>query len=143
MHTRINVLKFPKEVIDKPIICHLVKKFNVEFNILQASINLQEEGLMVLELMGHKENVRKAVDYLGRQGVTVERMTTIIKRDDERCFQCGACTGICPTGALDLHRPDMAVLFDPGKCTGCGLCVNVCPVRAMDVSISRTMKNVA
>ncbi len=140
MHTRIYVLRFPQEVIDQPIICHLVKKFDVEFNILQASINLQEEGIMVIELMGHKENVRRAVNYLKEQDVNVEKLTASIRRDDDRCFQCGACTGICPTGALYIHRPDMAVLFDPEKCTGCGLCVSVCPVRAMEVSISRTMK---
>jgi len=143
MHTRIYVIRFPKEVIDKPIICHLVKKFDVEFNILQASINLQAEGIMVIELMGHKENVNKSVEYLKSYQVEVDRLTTSIKRDDDKCFQCGACTGICPVGALYIHRPEGSVLFDPEKCTGCGLCVPVCPVRAMEVSISRTMKRLA
>ena len=142
MHTRIYVLRFPKAIIDKPIICHLVKKFDVEFNILQATINLEQEGIMVLEIMGHKENVTKAVNYLKNQQVEVERLTASIRRDDERCFQCGACTGICPTEALSIKRPEMAVLFDPEKCTGCGLCVTVCPVRAMEVSISRTMQSI-
>ena len=140
MHTRVYVLRFPKAIIDKPIICHLVKKFDVEFNILQATINLEQEGIMVLEIMGHKENVNKAVKYLKEQQVEVERLTASIRRDDELCFQCGACTGICPTEALSIRRPDMAVLFDPEKCTGCGLCVTVCPVRAMEVSIRRTMQ---
>ncbi len=143
MYTRIYVLHFPQEIIDKPIICHLVKKFDVEFNILQASINLQEEGVMVIELMGHKANVGKAVAYLKDQQVEVERLATSIRRDDDRCFQCGACTGICPTGALAIERPGMAVLFNPELCTGCGLCVPVCPVRAMEVSISRTMQRLA
>ena len=142
MHTRIYVLRFPKAIIDQPIICHLVKKFDVEFNILQATINLEQEGIMVLEIMGHKENVTKAVNYLKNQQVEVERLTASIRRDDERCFQCGACTGICPTEALSIKRPEMAVLFDPEKCTGCGLCVTVCPVRAMEVSISRTMQSI-
>ena len=143
MHTRVYVLRFPKEVIDQPIICHLVKKFDVEFNILQATINLEQEGIMVLEIMGHKENVNKAVKYLKDQKVEIERLTASIRRDDEQCFQCGACTGICPTEALSLKRPEMAVLFDPEKCTGCGLCVTVCPVRAMEVSIRRTMQGLS
>jgi ferredoxin len=59
-----------------------------------------------------------------------------IRRDDEKCYQCGACTGVCPTGALSVNRPDMAIPFDPEKCTACGLCVAVCPARAMEVSLN-------
>ena len=142
MYTRIYVLRFPKETSDKPIICHLVKQFDVEFNILKATILPQHEGLMVIELLGHKENVRKALGYLKSFGVNTESLATIIRRDDDKCFQCGACTGICPTGALSLHRPEMAVLFDPEKCTGCGLCVLTCPVRAMEVSLTQTVSSV-
>jgi ferredoxin len=139
MSNRIYVLKFPKETIDQPIICKLVKKYGIEFNILRADINLQQEGLMVLELMGHKTKVDQGIKYLKDVGVQVERMAAGIRRDDDKCFQCGACTGICPTGALSIHRPDMAVLFDLDKCTGCGLCVAVCPVRAMAVCLEGTV----
>ncbi|MDG4475682.1 NIL domain-containing protein [Thiovibrio frasassiensis] len=136
MNTRIYVLKFPKEVIDQPIISNLVKKYDLEFNILKATILLQQEGVMVLEFLGHKANVKKGIAYLNEMGVTVKSMAGNIHRDDEKCYQCGACTGICPTGALSLHRPDMAVLFDEAKCTACGLCVPVCPARAMEVSLN-------
>lgn len=136
MNTRIYVLKFPKEVIDQPIISNLVKKYDLEFNILKATILLQQEGVMVLEFLGHKANVKKGIAYLNEMGVTVKSMAGNIHRDDEKCYQCGACTGVCPTGALSLHRPDMAVLFDEEKCTACGLCVSVCPARAMEVSLN-------
>lgn len=135
MSNRIYVLKFPKETIDQPIICKLVKKYGVEFNILKADINLQQEGVMVLEMVGHKAKVDEGIKYLKDVGVVVERVAAGIRRDDEKCFQCGACTGICPTGALHIRRSDMAVLFDLDKCTGCGLCVGVCPVKAMAVSL--------
>jgi len=138
MYNRIFVLKFPKETIDQPIICQLVKQFGVEFNILRADINLQQEGLMVLEIMGHKAKVDQGIRYLKDMGVQVERVATGIQRDDDKCFQCGACTGICPTGALHISRPEMAVLFEPDKCSGCGLCVTVCPVRAMEVSLDHS-----
>ena len=136
MNTRIYVLKFPKEVIDQPIICNLVKKYDLQFNILKATILVQQEGVMVVEFMGHKANVKKGIAYLNEMGVTVRSMAGTIRRDDEKCYQCGACTGICPTGALSLHRPDMAVPFDENKCTACGLCVPVCPARAMAVSLN-------
>jgi ferredoxin len=135
MSNRIYVLKFPKETIDQPIICQLVKKYGVEFNILRADVNLQQEGLMVLEMVGHKTKVDQGIKYLKDAGVLVERVAAGIRRDDDKCFQCGACTGVCPTGALSLHRPDMSVPFAPDKCTGCGLCVPVCPVRAMAVCL--------
>ncbi len=135
MYTRIYVLKFPKDVTDQPIICNLVKQFDVDFNILKADILLQQEGILVLQLKGHKENVNNGLAYLKDQGVVVENLATSMHRDDDKCYQCGACTGVCPTGALSVTRPEMAIPFDPEKCTACGLCVPVCPVRAMQVSL--------
>jgi len=136
MNTKLYVLKFPKEVIDQPIICNLVKKYDLQFNILKATILMQQEGVMVIEFVGHKTNVKQGLAYLNEMGVKVQSMSGNIRRDDDKCYQCGACTGICPTGALSLHRPDMAVLFDEDKCTACGLCVSVCPARAMEVSLN-------
>lgn len=135
MYNRIYILRFPKYTTDEPIIYHLVKQYDVEFNILKADILPQREGLMILGLKGTKANVEKGLAYLKERGVKVERLAASVRRDDEKCFQCGVCTGVCPVGALSLHRPDMAVLFDPDKCTGCSLCVPICPVRAMELSL--------
>lgn len=135
MYKRIYILRFPKENIDQPIICQLAKQFDVEFNILKADIYLQQDGLIVLELAGQKKNVEKGLAYIEEKGVKVENQLTSIRRDDEKCYQCGACTGICPSGALSIKRPEMAVLFDPERCTACGLCVPVCPVRAMEICL--------
>jgi len=143
MNTRIYVLKFPKEVIDQPIISNLVRNHDLQFNILKATILLQQEGVMVLEFIGHKANVKQGLAYLKEMGVKVQSMAGNIRRDDEKCYQCGACTGVCPTGALSLHRPDMAVLFDEDKCTACGLCVSVCPARAMAVSLNGSVAELA
>ena len=140
MYTRIYFLRYPKETSGDPVIYHLVRQYDVEFNILKADIRPQRDGIMILELKGNRENVREALGYLKGLGVKVERLATRIRRDESRCFQCGACTGICPVGALHIRRPEMEVLFDPEKCTGCGLCVTGCPVRAMEVSIDRLLK---
>jgi len=134
MSTGIYFLRYPKETSGQPIIYRLVKRYDVEFNILRADIRPQRDGIMVLELKGQKENVREALDYLKSLGVKAERLAGKVRRDDEKCFQCGACTGICPVGALYIQRPEMKILFDPDKCTACGLCVTGCPVRAMEVS---------
>ncbi|RUM46826.1 MAG: (Fe-S)-binding protein [Desulfocapsa sp.] len=134
MATRIYILRFPKETSSEPIIYQLVKQYDIEFNILKADILPQREGVMILELKGTKDRVKNAIDYLKSIDVRVERLAAAINRDDEKCFQCGACTGICPVGALAIKRPEMEVIFDPEKCTGCSLCVPICPVRAMEVS---------
>ena len=137
MFTQIYILRFPKDTNDRPFIYQLVKEYDIEFNILKADILLQREGVMILELKGSsKNNVKAGLDYLRSLGVQVERLAARIRRDDEKCFQCGACTGICPAGALFIRRPSMEVVFDPQKCTGCSLCVPVCPVRAMEVSLA-------
>lgn len=142
MYTRIYFLRFPKETCDQPIIYQLVRRYDVEFNILKADILPLREGIMILELKGMRENVKDSLSYLKDLGVKVERLAGKIRRDDVKCFQCGSCTGICPVGALSIERPEMAVRFEPEKCTGCGLCVTACPVRAMTVSFNEITEEV-
>ena len=137
MYTQIYVLRFPKDTSDRPFIYQLVKEYDIEFNILKADILLQREGLMILELKGStRNNVEAGLAYLEGLGLQIERLATRIRRDDSRCFQCGACTGVCPVGALHIRRPEMEVVFDAEKCTGCSLCVPICPVRAMELDIA-------
>ena len=108
-------------------------------NILKATIYPRKEGLMVLELSGHRKNFQKGVRYLKSLGVKLESIGQDIRRDDEVCFQCGACTAVCPTGALSIQRPEMAVIFDKDKCSACELCVMVCPARAMIVKFDKSL----
>ncbi len=137
MYRRIYFLRFPKETSDQPIIYRLIKEYDVEVNILRADILPQREGILILELTGHKPNITSGLDYIKGLGVSIERLATRVRRDDKKCFQCGACTGVCPVDALYIRRTDMAVLFDADKCTGCSQCVQICPVRAMEMSLGK------
>jgi ferredoxin len=65
--------------------------------------------------------------------VHVKNASQEIKRDNEKCTECGACTAVCPTGALAVQRPEMNVIFDQEKCSVCELCVPACPPRAMEI----------
>ena len=138
MYSKILVLRFPKEIVNEPIIANLVRDYDLTFNILKATVYPRREGMVVMELQGQsRKDYNRGVRYLERRGVIVDTVAQDIQRDMEKCFECGACTAVCPTGALHIERPSMHVLFDPEKCSGCELCVNTCPVRAMIVSIDR------
>jgi ferredoxin len=139
MYSKMLSLRFPKKIVNEPIAVNLVKKFDLSFNILKATIYPREEGLMVLELSGHKKNFQRGVSYLKSIGIKVESIGQDIKRDEEICFQCGACTAVCPTGALYIKRPEMEVIFDTDKCSACELCVSACPARAMEVKFNKSL----
>ncbi len=139
MYSKTLSLRFPEKIVDQPIAVNLVKKFDLSFNILKATIYPRKEGFMVIELSGHRKNFKEGVRYLKSLGIKVENIGHDIKRDEETCFQCGACTAVCPTGALYIKRPEMEVIFNKDRCSACELCVVACPARAMKVRFNRSL----
>jgi len=127
------VLHFPHRLVDEPIVYKLVKDFDLQFNILKAFVTPQEEGLMVLELSGKKENYAKGIEYLQSCGVKIQPLSQDITRNEKTCTNCGVCVPICPTQALTVDNKTRKVLFDAKKCIACELCVRICPPRAMEV----------
>lgn len=139
MYSKIVILKFPAEVAQKALVCQLVKKFDLLFNILSARISNRREGFMVLEISsGSKSGFNKGVNFLKEQGVSVSNPEHQIYKDEEICTHCGACTAVCPTEALYIKRPEMEVLFDKEKCSVCELCILTCPCRAMGLFSKNT-----
>lgn len=53
-----------------------------------------------------------------------------VKVEKDTCIGCGACTGVCPVGALSLGDDGKATC-DEGTCIDCGACVGTCPVTAI------------
>ena len=129
------VLTFPHKLLDKPVVYKLVKDFDLVFNILQAKITPKEEGILILELTGKKENYAKGIKYLTELGVNIQPLSKDVTRDDDRCTHCGACITVCPTEALYIDKNTMKVVFDSEKCIACELCVKACPPRAMVVKL--------
>jgi ferredoxin len=127
------VLTFPHQLVDKPIVYHLIKDFDLTFNILKANITPEEEGLMVMEISGSEENYRKGLDFLKNAGVEVKPLKTEVKWLEDKCTQCSACITICPTEAMQIDRKTMRITFDEEKCISCELCVKPCPPRAFEV----------
>jgi len=127
------VLRFPRRMVDRPIIYRLVKDYDLEFNILKASITPEQEGLMVLELKGNQAEYDRGVEFLLKAGVKIQSLSQDVTRNEERCTHCGACVTVCPTGAFRIDPKTRMVLFDNEKCIACGLCIPACPPRAMEV----------
>lgn len=127
------VLKFSQETVDKPIICHLAKNFDLSFNILKAYITPRKEGLLILELEGGEEEYKKGVEYLNKVGVEIQSLSQDIFRDEKRCTHCGACVGFCPSGALVFNRETWEVNFFNDKCIACEFCLKACPLQAMKI----------
>ena len=110
------VLHFPKKLVDRPIVCNLIKKHNLEFNILKASVTPDEEGLLVLELIGPLKDLNRAVKFLKNSGVAVQPLSKDVVRDDSKCTHCGLCVVYCPTGALYTDKKTQKIIFEKAKC---------------------------
>ncbi len=129
-------LKFPPEIVEKPIVYRLVKDYNLAFNILKAIITPGKEGIMILELISdNKENLERGLEFLKQVGVEVQPLGQQVLKNEEICIHCGACTAVCPTGALSVDRTTFKVVFNPEKCTACGFCVSACVTKAMEIHI--------
>ena len=130
--TKNVVLHFPREAVERPVVCDLALRFGLTFNILRASISPHHEGLMVLEIIGENTKNEEGLKYLQEKGVEIQPLSQDIKKDDQRCIDCGSCLGVCPTSALYMDKKSYQVIFEESKCIACELCVLACPTRAME-----------
>jgi ferredoxin len=127
------VLRFPQRLVDRPIVSRLVKDYDLDFNILKASVTQDDEGLMVLELSGQQNNYDRGIKYLTAAGVKIQSLSQDVLRNEERCTHCGACVTICPPHAFEVDPVTRRVHFNDEKCVACVLCIKACPARAMEV----------
>jgi L-aspartate semialdehyde sulfurtransferase ferredoxin len=129
------VIHYAADNVDQPVIYELVKQYDLIFNILKARIFPRREGVIVLELIGEKENFNNGIKYLKEKGLKVEPLSKNVIQNLDKCVFCGACTAFCPTAALSFDKESMKVVFNVEKCNGCELCVTACSVRAMEVNL--------
>lgn len=63
------------ESASEPIISYLIQQYQIIINILQGYIETIQQkivGVMIVEIIGNKENVEKSIDFLERNGLNVE-----------------------------------------------------------------------
>jgi hypothetical protein len=71
-HVRLFV-SFPEELVDRPMIYEVVKRFDVVPNIRRANVE-QHSGWVILELTGPQEQLDGSIAYLEEVGCTVNTM---------------------------------------------------------------------
>ncbi|TAK94495.1 MAG: ferredoxin [Verrucomicrobia bacterium] len=64
-------LMYPPKLIKKPLLWEVAKRFDVITNIRQASVT-DEIGIVCLELDGPRAEVKAAIKWLEKHGVSVE-----------------------------------------------------------------------
>jgi ABC-type methionine transport system ATPase subunit len=64
-------LMYPPKLIQKPLIWELGQKFPIVTNIRQCSVT-DEIGIVCLEIDGKREDVKAAIKWMEKLGVSVE-----------------------------------------------------------------------
>lgn len=131
MNRKRVLFTFPANMVEQPIVYHMVKDFDLMVNIFRAKITPEEEGFLLLDLTGEDRIISKALEWVRQQKVVVKDSEIGLRWSEELCTSCGNCLTHCPTEALSIKdRKTMKVVFDPSLCVECLSCVTVCPFGA-------------
>ncbi len=125
-------LRFPRHLVDRPVVYHLIKDYNLELNILKATIS-SEEGHMVLELRGERADFDRGIEYLTGTGLIIDTLCREVTRNEARCTDCGACVTVCPANSFTVDPVTREVKFEEETCVVCGMCILSCPSRSMEL----------
>ncbi|HHW23212.1 MAG TPA: 4Fe-4S binding protein [Clostridiaceae bacterium] len=127
-------LKYPLNSITTPLVSTLVKRFNVEVNILHANISLNKIGTLIADITGEEKDIDAALDFIVKQdGIRYKIFSNKLIWQEEDCVHCGACTAVCPSNALTMNRETWCLEFSKEKCLVCGLCTKACPLNVMSL----------
>lgn len=68
-------LSFLGVSMQEPTLAHIIRQYDLSLNIIQAHLETminQTLGVMIVEMLGQKENVSQAIQFLEEQGLHVE-----------------------------------------------------------------------
>jgi ferredoxin len=134
MKKRITVT-FPKSTVQMPLTYRLAKDFNIASNIIRAQIAPNQVGKLVLEIAGDIDQLEAAMEWMRSQQINVSASSREILIDEEKCVDCGLCTGVCPTEALSLDPETFRLKFSRSKCVVCEQCIPTCPVQVIATNL--------
>ncbi|CCQ53691.1 MULTISPECIES: NIL domain-containing protein [Crocosphaera] len=127
-------LTFPKRTVQMPLTYRLARDFNIAANIIRAQVAPNQVGKLVLELLGDIDAIEAAIDWMQSQEIDVSLASREISINEEKCVDCGLCTGVCPTEALILEADTFKLSFRRSLCIVCEQCIPACPVQAISTT---------
>ncbi len=131
MKTKKLLLTFNKNSVEKPIVYHLVKDFDLIINLYRARITAEEQGSMILDVTGTEKNIEDGIAFIEKEGVLIDDAQKSFRWDEHICTSCGNCLTHCPVDALHIEsKATMKVVFDPDLCIDCLGCIDNCPYGA-------------
>ncbi|WP_267384078.1 NIL domain-containing protein [Cyanobacterium sp. uoEpiScrs1] len=128
------ILTFPRRTVQMPVTYRLAKDFNIAANIIRAQVAPNQVGKLVLELLGDIDVIEAALEWMRAQEIGVSLASREIVIDENRCVDCGLCTGVCPTQALTLDSQTFRLTFKRSRCVVCEQCLPACPVQAISIN---------
>lgn len=66
-------LTYPAQLVNQPLIYHLIGKFDLYTNIIEAQVT-PSEGRLVVLLRGSPHGVHAGLDWISGEGVHVEQL---------------------------------------------------------------------
>lgn len=57
---------------------------------------------------------------------------------DNICYFCGACSKLCPTGAIKQKEKESLILYQD-RCVGCGLCQDICYYKSLELVTAKVI----
>ena len=127
-------LTFPKRTVQMPLTYRLARDFDIAANIIRAQVAPNQVGKLVLELLGDIDAIEAAIDWMQSQEIDVSLASREISINEEKCVDCGLCTGVCPTESLILEADTFKLSFRRSLCIVCEQCIPACPVQAISTT---------
>ena len=128
MNTTRLTLYFPPDLTCKAFTYDLVKGYDWKINIIRASISEGQEGRLLMDVEAESDKLKEGLEYLSTSGISVKNLEKQVYIDRDECISCGACTGVCLPGALEMDKNTWELVHNPEKCIVCGLCESACPI---------------
>lgn len=113
----------------------LVSEFNLKPNVLRADIEGDGSGVMLLSIIGNKDDIIRGMNHIRDLGFGVSELSGHIFHDYKKCWSCGACVSLCPTRSIYYDKETMEVRLNTGTCIACGSCINACSVKAIQLEL--------
>jgi len=130
-------LHVPREAVHQPLTYRLAVDFDVAAKILRAQVAPNQSGTMVVELSGDIDELNAAEQWIERQGLRLDRAPGQLRINAARCVDCGLCSSVCPSGALQFSAPNWQLVFHADRCLVCEQCIPSCPFDAISLGLDQ------